>query len=347
MDSFGRKVREAVESRGLSLEDVARATGLGVEQVEALTRDEFGDLPDGEDLRQGLHAFARLVDVDPEAVIEDYERERERQDWHATVPIKVPVAEVEEPTREPEEVVEPPSRRIEPVATEVSTPPARSRKFAVVLGMMGVAVVLGAYFLWPSSSRAPEFSPALDASPAPTGEEHSRVREDAVPGPGKQTPSLAGMQAAPAEAAPEMRTARTPDAAADPIDAPVSSTTRASRAVVGSGPSGTGLSIPEYGVGRGVIDHVLVDEGSRFTEGERVWFWTLVTDGAAGASIDHVWIHEGEEVLRVPLNVGGARWRTQSYKDLPPGATGRWAVEARDGNGRVLARGEFDCAPAR
>ena len=87
-------------------------------------------------------------------------------------------------------------------------------------------------------------------------------------------------------------------------------------------------------------------EATRFAEGERAWFWTRIEGGGAGDSIDHVWIHEGREALVVPVEIGGARWRTNSYKILNPGSAGRWTVEARDSEGRVLARREFTCTPA-
>ena len=105
-----------------------------------------------------------------------------------------------------------------------------------------------------------------------------------------------------------------------------------------------GMSIPEHGVGRDVVDRELVDEAERFAEGERVWFWTRIEGGEAGRSITHVWIHEGEESMRVPLRLGGESWRTQSYKTLSAGSAGRWVVEAQDETGQVLARREFVCA---
>ena len=104
------------------------------------------------------------------------------------------------------------------------------------------------------------------------------------------------------------------------------------------------LSIPEYGVGKGVVHHELVGKAETFAEGERVWFWTLLQGGAPGESIDHVWLHEEKEAFRVRMELGGARWRTRSYHDLGHGSTGRWAVEARNQAGRVLARQEFRCA---
>jgi hypothetical protein len=110
-------------------------------------------------------------------------------------------------------------------------------------------------------------------------------------------------------------------------------------------PIRSSLTVPRFGVGTDVVDHELVGGAERFVEGTRVWFWTHVQGGQQGQAIEHVWFHEGREVLRVPLRIGGKRWRTQSYKNLHIGSQGSWAVEAVDENGQVLARSVFDCIP--
>ena len=106
------------------------------------------------------------------------------------------------------------------------------------------------------------------------------------------------------------------------------------------------LSIPDYGVGSGVVDRQLVGRSESFAEGATVWFWTRVLGGRPGDAIRHVWIHEGRAKGTIELNVGGSHWRTQSRWSMRPGTAGAWAVEARDADGRVLARAEFTCRPA-
>ena len=105
----------------------------------------------------------------------------------------------------------------------------------------------------------------------------------------------------------------------------------------------SGLSILDCDVGTAVKNRQLVGRGDRFTEGTKVWFWTQVQGGNAGDEIDHVWLREGVEAVRISLRVGGSRWRTQSAKMLRAGSAGDWAVEARDATGHVLARREFVC----
>ena len=101
------------------------------------------------------------------------------------------------------------------------------------------------------------------------------------------------------------------------------------------------MSIDEYAVGTAVKKRRLVGESDRFAAGTKVWFWTRVEGGKTGDRIEHVWLEGGKPVARIPLRIGGSSWRTYSAKTLRSGSSGAWAVEARDAEGRVLARREF------
>ena len=101
------------------------------------------------------------------------------------------------------------------------------------------------------------------------------------------------------------------------------------------------LSIAEFGVGTGIVNHQLENQAEHFKEGTEVWFWTRVLGGEAGEPIWHIWLHENREVGSVELTLGGPHWRTQSRKTLHSGSVGRWAAEVRDLTGLVIARQEF------
>jgi transcriptional regulator with XRE-family HTH domain len=105
----------------------------------------------------------------------------------------------------------------------------------------------------------------------------------------------------------------------------------------------TAISVSESAVGTGVVDHMVTGVTDRFSEGARVLFWTRVLAAEPGDVIHHYWLHEGRPVMRADLRIGGPHWRTFSRFTLPQGASGQWAVEARDDTGRVLAREEFFC----
>ncbi len=101
------------------------------------------------------------------------------------------------------------------------------------------------------------------------------------------------------------------------------------------------LSITDFGVGTRIAHHQLENQAEKFEEGTEVWFWTRVLGGEAGEPIRHIWFHENREVASVELILGGPHWRTQSRRILHPGSAGRWAAEARDSAGLVMARQEF------
>jgi hypothetical protein len=103
------------------------------------------------------------------------------------------------------------------------------------------------------------------------------------------------------------------------------------------------LQVTDQGVGRRVSGKQLVGAGDRFAPGTSVSYWTRIEGGAAGQAVYHVWLHEGLEVRRMRLSLGGPHWRTHSRKSLGPDAGGVWTVETRDDSGQVLARSEFLC----
>jgi len=317
METFGQNLRQAMENRGLRLHEVASATGLEIGHIEALQRDDFGALPDEPTLRRGLGALARLLEVDPDQVIADFRLERQRS------------APPPQPRHEPRTYHEPAARhestsRYEPEALTLRSP---SRRFRLALPALVVAALAVVGFLfWPrgSTERA-------------AGRPASRPQEQL---------GAIGAPAPPAASTPSVPAARASTIA--PLSTQVRSPEKPKPAPAISPPGGTSrLLVADQGVGKGIISHDLVDETRRFAEGDRVFYWTRIEGAAAGESIVHVWIHDGEEALRVPIRLGGARWRTHSYKDLNAGSAGSWVVEARDKSGRVLAHREFSCSRSR
>jgi hypothetical protein len=96
----------------------------------------------------------------------------------------------------------------------------------------------------------------------------------------------------------------------------------------------------EIAIGRTVVDRMPVDTASTFpTDVGRLACWTRVI-GAAGTTMQHVWIH-GTDEYPVSLQVGGSPWRVWSTKQIPAEWAGEWRVEVRDGAGHVLATARF------
>ena len=103
------------------------------------------------------------------------------------------------------------------------------------------------------------------------------------------------------------------------------------------------LTVTESGVGRRIVNHRLADLDDAFSRGDVVWFSTRVMGGRSGQRIRHVWMRDGRVEQSIPLQIGGADWRTHSRKTI--WYPGSWTVEARDEQGRVLATGSFTSAP--
>ena len=93
-----------------------------------------------------------------------------------------------------------------------------------------------------------------------------------------------------------------------------------------------------------------LDGDGRYGPGDVLISRVLDSNGdgsvSAGDTIEHVWLRDGVRQGSIALKIGGPHWRTQSRWSLRQGSAGRWTVEARDAEGRVLATSAFTCLPA-
>lgn len=96
----------------------------------------------------------------------------------------------------------------------------------------------------------------------------------------------------------------------------------------------------EAEIAAGIVDRMPQDAGVLFpVDVGEVFCWTRVT-GAAGTTIQHVWIH-GDMEFPVAQQIGGSPWRTWTSKTIPAEWAGDWSVEIRDENGEVLETLQF------
>ncbi|HEV8119605.1 MAG TPA: DUF2914 domain-containing protein [Candidatus Polarisedimenticolia bacterium] len=351
MQSPGESLRQERESRGKTIEEMAEATGIRLHLLTALEQEAFDSLPGRGFGKLYIRAYAEVLGFDPRPVIEAYDRAiQERQAAEPTPetasaprPIKTALArwrqeliagraeaelsgEPEEETFDEPEVVEqelepvpaPPEPR--PVAMEPAvrtvplhvevvspSPPARTRRWPVASLLLLVLLPLMAYLVFSRSKP----------DPPPVATRHEPVPAKAMAPPSSLPP--------PPEAA---EAARTPPRTQMPVPEPAA-------------PSS--LTVAESLVGLRLVGTRLEGEGDRFRSGQRVTFATRVLGGGAGESIHHVWLRDGRVEQSIRLRLGGATWRTYSTKTL--GRPGVWAVEARDEQGRVLARADFTVTP--
>ena len=84
--SIGSRLRSEREVRGMSLEEISRATRIPLPSLERLEGDRFDDLPGEVFVRGFLKAYARAVGVDPDDVLAQYSSAR-RVPYVAPVPV--------------------------------------------------------------------------------------------------------------------------------------------------------------------------------------------------------------------------------------------------------------------
>ena len=77
MTEFGTQLKQARESRGLSLQQVAASTKISVSVLEALERGDFPRLPGGIFSRAFVRSYALEVGVNPDTVVAQFVSELE------------------------------------------------------------------------------------------------------------------------------------------------------------------------------------------------------------------------------------------------------------------------------
>lgn len=109
--------------------------------------------------------------------------------------------------------------------------------------------------------------------------------------------------------------------------------------VAATAPQGAGsdLTVPQASICTEVKDREAVGAGSQFPPSVgRLYCLTRIAGATDRTHVTHTWFHEGQQVHKVDLPVGGPAWRTWSYKTIPPGWTGEWRVDVQDAGGVVI-----------
>jgi cytoskeletal protein RodZ len=314
MLSFGPALRRAREQQGIPLDDVVRDTRLSKRYLLALEEETISELPGGAYNRAYVRTYALYLRLDPDSVVADYAREEEAQTRDGRLAAGLDVLATMR------KAAERPRAKAAPGGSGVAT-------VARVGGLACVAVALLVGLTWVRTrgfTRHDETFPSGRSSPPSQGA--SRDVSEAVDR-NEATPTAPRLE----QGTTGLGAVRLPP---HDVEAPGAHAAAAAR-----------LSVTRSGVGTDVADQQLVGRSDMFAVGMRVAFWTHVTGGRPGDTVRHVWSHDGRTASAVDLPIGSPSWRTQSRRTLAAGAEGRWVVEARDPEGRVLARHEFHCAP--
>jgi len=79
MATFGEELRRERELRSITLREVAQATKINLRYLEALEINDFEHLPGGLFNRGFVKAYAEVIGVDPEAMVNAYLLEEQSQ----------------------------------------------------------------------------------------------------------------------------------------------------------------------------------------------------------------------------------------------------------------------------
>ena len=80
--SVGEDLARAREARGMSVEDVSSATRIRAGLIRAIEADDFGPCGGAVYARGHLRAIARVIGIDPEPLVRDYDRTHDVEDLH-------------------------------------------------------------------------------------------------------------------------------------------------------------------------------------------------------------------------------------------------------------------------
>src|SRR5689334_14115665 len=79
-DTFGSRLRQVRQRRGVSLPEISRATKISVSALEALERDDLARLPGGIFSLALVRGYAKAVGLDPESTVQDFVAEVDKVD---------------------------------------------------------------------------------------------------------------------------------------------------------------------------------------------------------------------------------------------------------------------------
>ena len=95
MTDFGGKLRQARESRGLSLREIAVKTKIAASVLEALERNDTSKLPGGIFSRSFVRSYAVEIGLDPDDTVQEFlERFKDEPEAPRTPVVRIPDEEI-------------------------------------------------------------------------------------------------------------------------------------------------------------------------------------------------------------------------------------------------------------
>jgi cytoskeletal protein RodZ len=193
--SFGERLKNEREKRGMTLEDVSGATKISVRNLRALEQEKFDQMPGGIFNRGFVRAFAKHLGLDDDQVVADYRE----------------AAGESVPTLDPPDIPAP-GHTSEKVAGPPSSPPQESSgqvPWAALIGLVVLGTIAVGFWSYHSHRKTSETSalavepasggrPAEAPSPTPDAAMPPGLRADANTAPTSSSPPSPGTQSPPA-----------------------------------------------------------------------------------------------------------------------------------------------------
>ena len=106
---------------------------------------------------------------------------------------------------------------------------------------------------------------------------------------------------------------------------------------------GVHLSVLESSIATSMVDLEPQGVGKTFQgDVNKLYCYTKIENQGEDSYIHHIWMHNGQEMANVKLNVRGSHFRTFSSKNIEPLWTGNWEVIIKDANGKTLKEIPFE-----
>jgi hypothetical protein len=107
------------------------------------------------------------------------------------------------------------------------------------------------------------------------------------------------------------------------------------------------LDVAEIAIATAITDRQPQNPDTSFpADVGTLYCWTRIVGAEGETRIEHVWVHEDQEMGRVPLRVASPNWRTWSSKQIAPEWTGNWRCDVVGPDGTVLKSAAFTVGAA-
>lgn len=185
MGTFGDRLRREREMRGVSLDEIAKATKIGTRSLKALEQEDFGKLPGGIFNKGFVRSYAKFLGMDEDQAVADYMVAAGEAEKSSDAVMERLAAQSERRAEE---------KRIQRQREDNAGPPFTWNTVAVVVIVIVAAVLGWEYYSKRKALKAAQTTPSITAPsaatqppPTPTEAPTAAANTPAGVGPGNAT----------------------------------------------------------------------------------------------------------------------------------------------------------------